>query len=66
MLRKLRRKRKQKLKKRRTKLFRRQKTLLIMQLIRQRKPSIEEELTPTKQNKTVRRRLQSFIRSLFL
>jgi hypothetical protein len=59
----LRRKRRQKLKKRKMKLFERQKRQLTMQLIRQRRPFIEEELTPTKPKETVRKQLQSLIRS---
>jgi hypothetical protein len=66
MLRRLKRKRRQKLKKRMIRLFERQKRQSMMQLIRQRKPFIEEELMLVKQNETVRRRLQSLIRSSFL
>jgi hypothetical protein len=65
-LRRLERKRRQKLKKRIIRLFEKQKRQSMMQLIRQRKPSIEEELMLVKQNETVRRRLQSLIRSSFL
>jgi hypothetical protein len=57
-LRRLKRKRRQRLKKQRMRLFRRQKRQLMMQLIKQRRPCIEEELTPVKLNETVRRLLQ--------
>jgi hypothetical protein len=65
MLRRLKRKRRQKLKKRMIRLFERQKRQSMMQSIKQRKPFIEEELMLVKQNETVRRRLQSLIRSSF-
>ena len=57
------RKRRQKREKRKMRLFERQKRQLTMQLIRQRRPFIEEELTPAKPNETVRRQLQSSMRS---